>query len=328
MQSTSSSTSVIEIGIVLYPHAQMAAVLGLTDLFLLAQQMANRQGKELLPELRVSHWQRNATGNAPVRVYDSQPSANETPTVLILPPSLEEPLDTSQAQPYLSWLREQHAAGTKLASVCAGAFLLAETGLLNGRTITTHWLYQDKFAARFPQVLLDLDQLMIDSSDIITAGGAMAWTDLGLRLLDRYFGAAVMIDTAQMLLIDPPGRQQRYYSAFAPRLSHGDDAILVVQQWLEKTGAVEVSLAAMTQQAKLEERTFLRRFRKATGMTTTEYLQRLRVGRARRMLQTTVDPIDAVAWKVGYSDPSAFRKVFTRIVGLTPGEYRQRFKWA
>ncbi|MCK9510298.1 MAG: GlxA family transcriptional regulator [Pigmentiphaga sp.] len=315
----------IEIGIVLYPNAQMAAVLGLTDLLVLAQQLAARHGEVHVPTLRISHWELQDAQREPVRVYDSLPSKSGCPEVLILPPSLEEPLSSLCAQPYLAWLLARHQAGATLASVCAGAFLLGETGLLAGRTITTHWLYAEKFIERFPDVNLDVDQLIIDSDDILTAGGAMAWTDLGLRLVDRYLGAAVMIDTAQMLLVDPPGRQQRYYSAFAPRLSHGDDAILAIQHWLEETGAKDVSLADMARRANLEERTFLRRFRKATGMTTTDYTQRLRVGRARRMLQTTVAPIDTVAWEVGYSDPGAFRKVFTRIVGLTPGDYRRRF---
>ncbi|WP_269494876.1 GlxA family transcriptional regulator [Castellaniella sp. S9] len=315
----------IEIGIVLYPNAQMAAVLGLTDLFVLAQQLAARHGNENMARVRVSHWQLKDAEHPPVRVYDSLPAKSGSPEVLILPPSLEEPISSQCAQPYLNWLLARHQAGVTLASVCAGAFLLAETGLLAGRTITTHWLYAEKFMGRFPDVSLDVDQLIIDSDDILTAGGAMAWTDLGLRLVDRYLGAAVMIDTAQMLLVDPPGRQQRYYSAFAPRLSHGDDAILVIQHWLEETGAKDISLANMAQRANMEERTFLRRFRKATGMTTTDYTQRLKVGRAREMLQTTAAPIDTVAWDVGYSDTGAFRKVFTRIVGLTPSDYRRRF---
>ena len=315
----------IEIGIVLYPNAQMAAVLGLTDLFVLAQQLAARHGNENMARVRVSHWQLKDAEHPPVRVYDSLPAKSGSPEVLILPPSLEEPISSQCAQPYLNWLLARHQAGVTLASVCAGAFLLAETGLLAGRTITTHWLYAEKFMGRFPDVSLDVDQLIIDSDDILTAGGAMAWTDLGLRLVDRYLGAAVMIDTAQMLLVDPPWRQQRYYSAFAPRLSHGDDAILVIQHWLEETGAKDISLANMAQRANMEERTFLRRFRKATGMTTTDYTQRLKVGRAREMLQTTAAPIDTVAWDVGYSDTGAFRKVFTRIVGLTPSDYRRRF---
>src|SRR5690606_18401498 len=111
----------------------------------------------------------------------------------------------------------------------------------------------------------------------------------------------------QALLIDPPGRQQRYYSAFAPRLAHGDAAILAVQHWLQQADAKEVSLAAMAGHANMDERTFLRRFRKATGTTSTDYIQRLRVGQARQLLQTSRTPIESIAWAVGYSDPGAFR---------------------
>jgi len=315
----------IEIGIVLYPRAQMATVLGLTDLFALADKIATRHGSGAEPMLRLTHWQWDGSEQSLTRVYDSLPSETGTPAVLILPPSLEEPISAQAAAPYRDWLIARHKAGITLASVCAGAFLLAETGLLAGRTITTHWHYAEKFSVRFPDIRLDVDHLIIDADDIVTAGGIMAWTDLGLRLVDRYLGAAVMIDTARTLLVDPPGRQQRYYSAFAPRLCHGDDAVLAVQHWLEETGIKNNSLADLAQRAGMGERTFLRRFRKATGMTTTDYIQRLRVGRAREMLQATSAPIDTIAWNVGYSDPAAFRKVFVRVVGLTPGDYRRRF---
>ena len=134
-----------------------------------------------------------------------------------------------------------------------------------------------------------------------------------------------MVETARMLLIDPPGREQRYYSVFSPRLTHGDEAVLEVQHWLRATGAKEAALSTLAALARLEERTFLRRFRTATGMTTTEYCQRLRVGNARERLQSGRASIERIAWEVGYSDPGAFRKVFTRIVGLSPGEYRRRF---
>ncbi len=315
----------IELGIVLYPGVQMATVLGLTDLFGIAGRFDGAAGAPDRPPLRISHWQMGETGQAAKRVHDSHPDAHCTPSVLILPPSLAEPISSEAARPYRDWLRQQHQTGVRLASICAGAFLLGETGLLAGRTATTHWLHVERFTARFPDVRLDADQLIIDADDIITAGGLMAWTDLGLRLVDRYLGAKAMIDTAQMLVIDPPGRQQRYYSAFAPRLSHGDSAILAVQQWLQETAAEEVALAELAQRAGLEERTFLRRFRKATGMTTTDYCQRLRVARARELLQASRLPVERVAWEVGYADPGAFRKVFTRIVGLTPGAYRRRF---
>lgn len=165
----------------------------------------------------------------PSRVFDTAPQSGASLAAVILPPTLEPPIESCLAQPWSAWLRDCHERGAILGSVCAGAFLLAESGLLSGRNATTHWAYAEQFRQRFPDVCLDTDQLVIDDGDVITAGGAMAWTDLGLRLIDRFLGTSVMIETARMLLIDPPGREQRYYSVFSPRLKHGDSAILKVQ---------------------------------------------------------------------------------------------------
>lgn len=194
------------------------------------------------------------------------------------------------------------------------------------KAVTTHWAYRDEFRARFPLTRVDIDRLIIDDGDIITAGGVMSWTDLGLKLVERFLGTTVMLDTARMLLIDPPGREQRYYSVFTPNFRHQDSAVLKVQQWLQATGAKDISLTKMAEQAGLEQRTLLRRFQKVTGMTTGEYCQRLRVSKAQELLQATQLSVERVAWDVGYADSGAFRKVFTRIVGLKPSEYRQRFQ--
>ncbi|WP_323181590.1 GlxA family transcriptional regulator [Kaistia defluvii] len=172
---------------------------------------------------------------------------------------------------------------------------------------------------------LDLDRLIVHEGDIVTAGGLMAWTDLGLKLVDRYLGSEVMLETARVLLVDPPGREQRYYSTFVPRLDHGDRAVLQAQHWLHGLANGEASLERLASQEGLEQRTFLRRFRKATGLTTTGYQQQLKVNRARELLQFSALSADEVAWQVGYGDPGAFRKVFVRIVGLSPAEYRRRF---
>jgi transcriptional regulator GlxA family with amidase domain len=209
--------------------------------------------------------------------------------------------------------------------VCAGAFLLAETGLLAGRPATTHWALREAFAARFPEVRLDTDRLIVDDGDLITAGGVMAWVDLGLRLIERYLGPSVMLATARFFLVDPGGREQRFYSPFAPVLTHGDAAVLKVQRWLQVRGGDRVSLEAMARKAALGERTFLRRFQKATGLTPIVYVQHLRVGKARELLEASDHSIDEIAWQVGYEDTGAFRKVFQRVMGLTPGEYRRRF---
>jgi transcriptional regulator GlxA family with amidase domain len=146
-----------------------------------------------------------------------------------------------------------------------------------------------------------------------------------LRLTERFLGPAVMHDTAHYMNVDPPGRQQRFYSGFEPRTKHGDAAILKAQQWLSVQRDRAVTVADIAQHAGLEPRTFLRRFVQATGMKPTEYQQRLRVSRAREMLEFSRSSIDLIAESVGYNDVRGFRRVFHNVVGLTPSEYRRRF---
>lgn len=321
-----NGTTIPEIGIVDYEGAQAAAVLGMTDLLAAAEARARQQGGGDRSRLRISHWHRNADQNAPQRTYDTLQGAPGHPTVIIIPPGLGDPLPRAAAEVYADWLREQHSKGSVLGSICKGAFLLGETGLFAGRTVTTHWTYEEQLVRTFPGVSINTDRIIIDDGDILTAGGVMAWIDLSLKLIERFLGPNIMLDTARAFLVDPPGREQSYYSAFSPRLNHGDAAILKVQHWLQATEGKETGLGVLAEQAGLEERTFMRRFQKATGHTTGEYVQRLRMHKARDLLQFTQDTVDTVAWKVHYGDPGAFRKVFSRIVGLTPAEYRQRFR--
>ena len=314
---------IVEIGILIYSNVQMAAVLGLTDLFLLSERNTINLPKSTI--IKITQWQLDNITNKLIKVYDNQPNHITEPNIIILPPSLEDPSLIIFPLPYISWLKKQYKNGAILASICAGAFLLGETGLIKNQTVTLHWQHKELFEKRFPSTKLDVDQLIIDNGNIITAGGVMAWVDLGLQLVERYLGRNVMIKTAQLLLVDPSGRQQSYYRAFSPQFNHGDEAILKVQSWLKETNIQHIALKDLANFICMEERTFLRRFKKATGMTSTEYCQRLRVDKACEKLQYTRASIDLIAWEVGYNDTSAFRKVFNRIIGLTPSEYRQRF---
>jgi transcriptional regulator GlxA family with amidase domain len=153
----------------------------------------------------------------------------------------------------------------------------------------------------------------------------MAWTDLGLRIVDRLLGPAVTVATARYMLCDPAGREQRHYSGFAPRLHHGDAPVLRVQHWLQSTGARDVTLAVMAKRACLEQRTILRRFHRATGLKPTEYCQHISMARAREILELSTRTVGQIAWEVGYSDEAALRKVFRRLVGLSPSAYCIRF---
>jgi transcriptional regulator GlxA family with amidase domain len=313
--------AVEEAGLVLYPGCQAATVHGLNDLLQVASDIAVGRGGR---PLSVTWWGADASGRIERRP-EGHAGTGRGPGILIVPGRLSGPVDAAEAAPLARWLAEQHARGATLAAVCGGTFLLAETGLLSGRPATSHWAFAETFRARFPDVRLDVDRMIVDDGDIITASGMMAWVDLGLRLAERVFGGAIAAEAARFLLADPAGREQRHYSGFLPPLGHGDDAILKVQHWLQATGARAVTVAEMAGQAGLGERTFLRRYRAATGMKPTEYAQRVRIERARDLLQSTRQPIDRIAWMVGYEDGAAFRRLFRRMVGLSPGDYRRRF---
>ncbi|MDB5703245.1 MAG: Transcriptional regulator containing an amidase domain and an AraC-type DNA-binding domain [Sphingomonas bacterium] len=310
-----------EVGILLYAGCQMAMVHGMTDLLQIAGGFSVEHGGAAL---RVSHWSLQDDGGF-ARSFDSHPGSERFPDMLIVPGRLTGPVEPDEAVPYARWLVERHAEGATLAANCGGAFLLAETGLLAGRPATTHWQFAEPFRQRFPEVRLEPDKIVIEDGEIITAGGLMAWTDLGMRLVDRLFGPTVMIETGRFLLIAPSGREQRHYSSFAPRLTHGDETILKVQHWLQAKEARSVTVPDMARQAALEERTFQRRFKAATGMKPIEYAQHLRIGKARELLEFTRRSVDQIAWSVGYEDAAAFRRLFHRIIGLSPGDYRQRF---
>lgn len=316
--------AIVELGVLIYSGAQMAAVHGLTDLFAVANRIAAEHQSEQLPSLRISHWQAE-TGHAPTRVFDSQPSSGQALTALLIPPSIAGFSEGQASAELLDWLRQQHRTGTILGGVCVGSILMAESGLLDGRSATTHWTSAKSFAARYPSIRLEADKPIVDDGDLITTAGLMAWSELGLRLVDRLLGPSIAASTARFLVIEHSDSASECGSNFAPILAHGDGAILKVQHWLQASGAVDVSLAAMAQEAGLEERTFLRRFRAATGLKPTEYCQHLRVGKARQMLEFTNGTIDLIAWTVGYQDPGAFRATFKKITGLAPSDYRSRF---
>ncbi|AIB44192.1 GlxA family transcriptional regulator [Pseudomonas sp. FP1911] len=316
--------STVELGVLIYQGAQLAAVHGLTDLFGVANRIAAEHDSAQLPLLRVSHWQVDAHGT-PARTFDSHPGPEQPMMAVLVPPSIAEFTEDQAPPALLDWLRLQHAGGTVLGGVCIGSIMLARSGLLDGRSATTHWSSAKSFAACYPAVRLEADKPIVDDGDLITSAGLMAWSELGLRLVDRLMGPSIAADTARFLVIEHSASASQCGSNFAPILRHGDGAVLKVQHWLQASGAVDVSVAAMAQEANLEERTFLRRFRNATGLKPTEYCQHLRVGKARQMLEFTNGTIDHIAWTVGYQDPSAFRVIFKKITGLSPSDYRNRF---
>jgi transcriptional regulator GlxA family with amidase domain len=306
----------------------MTCIHGLTDLFMYADYFAREHAAKAQPVVRVTHWSHSAEGDALECAYDSDPGPVGKPAVVILPACQMAPPKTALAPQSIAWVRQQHSEGAVVAAVCGGVFLLAESGLLAGRRVTTHWMFAQELGRRFPDLDVDADRLIIDESDVITAGGVLAWADLGLSLVERLLGPTVMCTTARFMLMDPPGREQRIYGEFTPHLQHGDKLILSIQHWLQANSSAACSVGSLAERASLSERTFLRRFTKATGVKPSEYHQRLRVARSRELLEFTRDSVEQVAAAAGYEDSGGFRRIFKRVVGLSPAEYRRRFQRA
>ncbi len=328
---THKADSIAEIGLLIYPDCQLSAVHGLTDLFRIAGEWCARNADLAQPPvIRVSHWELAANpedGEAETLrcVWDSHSGHPHHLDYIIAPPSVIVPKKMRKMPVAAQWLKQQHAAGSKVCSVCAGAFVLAESGLINGRRVTTHWAFAKQLADHFPGVEVAEENMVLDDGDIMTAAGILAWTDLGLTLVDRLLGPSAMLATAHFLLIEPPRKHQLPFSQFVPDFDHGDEAILRVQHHIHAQAAEPQNVKDLAAIAGVGERTFQRRFAKATGLRPTEYLQHVRIAKARETLELTNRSVEQIAWQVGYQDPAAFRKVFQRLTGIAPNLYRQRF---
>jgi transcriptional regulator GlxA family with amidase domain len=315
-----------EIGIVHYPGAQVACILGLTDLFGVASTIALDQPRSGQSPLRVTHWKPIHCGAANLScVYDSAPRGSPKPRTLIIPPTMVNLPDPDVPAGVVSWVCNRHAAGATLVSLCSGAFILAETGLVDGLSVATHQICAEALAKRFPQIVVDTNRRIIDHGDIITAGGFLSWVDLGLFLVGRILGPAVRAETARVVLDGPEASEARYFTGFAPPQTHGDGAVLKAQEWVHMRDGRDVSLAALATAAGLERRTLLRRFASATGMTPIEYSRRVRIARARELLGGGELSQKEIAQALGYSDVASFARVFRKAMGETPGTYRKRF---
>jgi transcriptional regulator GlxA family with amidase domain len=301
------------IAILDYPEALQSAVHGLAEMIGLADRLCREQDAPVRLTAQVVGMDGLAREDAPF-------------AAIVVPPTLHRGAPGPVAlEPIIRWLAQAHARGTVLCSACAGAFLLGACGVLDHRQVTTHWRLAGELQARVPAARVAAEHILVDAGDVITAGGLMAWVDLGLELVARFGSPTLMRALGRDLVVDTAPREQRFYQRFIPRLDHGDAAILSIQQALQRDSAGPVSVAALAAGAHMSERSLLRRFAAATGLSPVRYLQCLRVQRACELFEAGGRPVEVVAHAVGYEDVSAFRKIFARQMGLAPREFRRRF---
>ena len=226
------------------------------------------------------------------------------------------------------WIQQMHARGSLIASVCTGSLLLAEAGLLDGRTCAGHWAYADMFASEYPKVTFDAAAILVLSAEadgVITAGGVTAWQDLALHVIARLCGQEHAIRTAKVHLLTGHENGQLPFAAMVRRTDANDSAIVRSQAWISDNYATDNPVAAMVERSALLPRTFGRRFRAATGRRPIEYVHEIRIDEARRILESSSIAVDDVGFSVGYQDPTFFRRLFKRTTGLTPAAYRRKF---
>jgi transcriptional regulator GlxA family with amidase domain len=229
---------------------------------------------------------------------------------------------------FISWLQEQYYNGVSIASFCTGAFLLAATGLLNGKRATTHVMAAPLFRAHFPQVLLQPEAVVTHDAGLYTSGGATSSFHLMLYLLEMYCGRNMAIQIAKMFSIDMDRQQQAHFAGFAPVRNHTDLLVRDVQDQMEKRYMDITTVDALVREMPVSQRNFVRRFKQATGVTPIDYLQQTRIEAARQLLEHTDLSMVEIMCHVGYGDMKSFRNLFLRITGLTPKAYREKYALA
>jgi len=248
-------------------------------------------------------------------------------TDLILIPSVhgDKKKILSDNRPMLDWIVKQYQGGSEVAAMCIGAFLLAGTGLLDGKSCTTHWEFADAFRQLFPAVHLVEDKIITDENNIYTSGGAYSWLNLILYLVEKYAGREIAVTCSKGFQIDFERDSQSPFIIFSGQKEHEDMAIRTAQEFIEKNIHSRITVDELATMLALGRRNLERRFKKATGNSVMEYVQRVKMEAVKKSLETSRLGVSEAMDKVGYSDPKSFRMIFKKVTGLSPLQYRNRY---
>lgn len=247
--------------------------------------------------------------------------------LVIIPSLANENFDDLLAdnKAMINWIRDQYKNGAEIASICSGAFLLAATGLLDGKTCSTHWNVASDFRRLFPNIDLHIDKLIAEEPGIYSNGGAFSFLNLVLFLVEKYFNRQTAIFCSKIFQIDIERTSQSPFLIFQIQKNHGDEIVTRAQTFIEENMNEKISFEQLATKLAVSRRNFDRRFIKATGNTPVEYLQRVKVEVAKRELENGRKTVFEVMSEVGYSDDKAFREVFKRITGLSPLDYKAKY---
>ncbi|TDQ25710.1 GlxA family transcriptional regulator [Tenacibaculum caenipelagi] len=247
--------------------------------------------------------------------------------LIIVPASLVRSYETATKNNKLliDWIEKQYKQGAEIASMCVGGFMLASTGLLSGKTCSTHWAMADEFRNLFPDINLQTDKLITDENGIYTNGGAYSFLHLLMYLVEKFYDRETAIHCAKYFQIDLDRNLQAEFSIFNGHKKHNDDVILNAQTFMEENYQDKISIKKMSEEFGVSRRNFDRRFIKATGLTPLDYVQRVKIEVAKKSFENSRKSVNEVMYEVGYNDTKAFREVFNRVTGMSPIDYKSKY---
>jgi transcriptional regulator GlxA family with amidase domain len=315
---------------ILVPNGQnnLSSVVGAYKIFTRANDYWKKIGKKELFKIELAGNSKKVEFYEGLFIVKPHIQISEiSKTNLIIIPSLNHHYQTAIKgnKLMIEWIANQYKGGAEIASICTGAFMLASSGLLDGRTCSTHWSAADTFRSMFPQVNLQVDKLITDENGIYTNGGAYSFLNLILYLVEKYYDRPTAIFCSKVFQIELDRHSQSEFTIFTGQKMHGDDMVKKAQAYIESKLAEKISMEQLSSKFSVGRRNFDRRFIKATGNTPVEYSQRVKVESAKKALETSRKTIQEVMYEVGYSDVKAFREVFRKVTGMSPLEYRGKY---
>jgi transcriptional regulator GlxA family with amidase domain len=315
------------ISIIVSKGAILGNIEGPRQVFTEANQFLQSIGKQPLFDVHFVGLSDKSELNEGLYTISTELMSNINKTDLVIIPAMYGDLQKAidENKDFIPWIIRQYKTGAEVASLCLGAFLLASTGLLNGKRSATHWLAANAFRKMFPDVNLLEDKIITDENGIYSSGGAYSSLNLILYLVEKYAGRESAVFCSKAFQIDIQRDSQSPFTIFIGQKEHEDEPIKKAQEFIENNFQNKISVDQLATMFALSRRNLERRFKKATANTVIEYIQRVKIEAAKKNLESARKNINEIMYEVGYSDNKAFRTTFKKITGLSPIQYRNKY---
>ena len=316
------------ISVLIHEDVYASTIGGIMDLFTGANWCLEQSGRPPAFKLElVSEKVKNIQLDDPTQFICYTTIEKVTQTDLIIIPGFKGDCKTilKKYNAVISWLKEMKGIGAEIASMCSGSFFLAEAGLLNGKTATCHWGVAEEMKSCYPLIKVKSDRIITDQEGIYTSGGAYSWLNLILYLVEKYAGREIAVLCSKGFQIDYQRDSQSPFIIFSGQKEHEDTAIRTAQDFIETNVQSRITVDELASMLALGRRNLERRFKKATGNSIMEYIQRVKMEAVKKSLETSRLGVNEAMDRVGYSDPKAFRVIFKKVTGLSPLQYRNRY---